>query len=460
MKKLLAFGLVGWLLLVSAPAVGAGPVDAASVAVESDVIDHAIRFRSSVYLNADLRYVERSFEDKEEFADSETWGVPVTAAEGKELQRRVDIQEAIDATSTWADRTFDSYAGTWIDQSRGGLPVLFFKQPEPTLLEELGRHLPNGIAIETRAVSRSWDDLQSLQDRIEAQRDRLPMNGIPLISTGIDTKSNTVLVGLEPVSESAVEAIRRAFGEGITFRDDKSGSHFDAGPYCWQDCLPEKGGIGIYNQQHTAWKCTTGFSVRVTTGTDYHGLVTAGHCDVTAAGDHGIGDNWMHTVSGAPDEGVSEIVNDTWYNGADADVGLSDYFSVPSDLNAFVAWNTGAVNQLTSLASSQPQDGIVTAFAYASGRRVGTITVPNVTRSSDVPGIATKSIDHQWEVNFDSIPGDSGGPYFSGSQGYGIHVDSLDPADHRGWYSTLWWARGEYMSRHGVTFDYCLTNSC
>jgi hypothetical protein len=48
-------------------------------------------------------------------------------------------------------------------------------------------------------------------------------------------------------------------------------------------------------------------------------------------------------------------------------------------------------------------------------------------------------VDHLFEVDFDAIPGDSGGPYFLLGIAFGIHNDSLDnvsPPAGKSWYTT------------------------
>jgi V8-like Glu-specific endopeptidase len=72
-------------------------------------------------------------------------------------------------------------------------------------------------------------------------------------------------------------------------------------------------------------------------------------------------------------------------------------------------------------------------------------------------------IDHQVTVDFDSLGGDSGGPYYAstnGSYAAGIHTHSLDPEDETGWFSTLGYAKSAYKSHTGIDYVYCVTDSC
>jgi hypothetical protein len=53
------------------------------------------------------------------------------------------------------------------------------------------------------------------------------------------------------------------------------------------------------------------------------------------------------------------------------------------------------------------------------------------------------TIEHQWVVDFDAVPGDSGAPYFTTNQGvtlaWGIHSDSTSasPPGGKAWYSPM-----------------------
>ena len=73
-----------------------------------------------------------------------------------------------------------------------------------------------------------------------------------------------------------------------------------------------------------------------------------------------------------------------------------------------------------------------------SGSWCGNITLES--QSKDVNG---RTIDKQWVVSFDASPGDSGGPYFTTSNGvttaWGIHSNSTaaDPPGGSAWYSPM-----------------------
>lgn len=286
----------------------------------------------------------------------------------------------------------------------------------------------------------------------------LRVAGIPLVSTSIKTPTNTVEVGLAEVTDSAVATLKSEFGDAISVVVDGAVAHADACPKT--GCLPAKAGIGVTSAQ-VGSECTLGFGVRVITGTDYHGVVTAGHC-FRAGGGTGEGDDWRHSVGGVWNK-VGDAEKQTWYSGADADVGLIDYSTVPADRDNY--WTASGTHDVTGvMTNGEMQIGdVVCRTGRNSGHDCGYVVDTDETRDSEMEGIGTRLIDHQWVVGFDSIGGDSGGPYTASNKAWGIHNHSTDPgeAGHpMGWYSTPSWTTLEYQSRWGITFQYCLTDSC
>ena len=72
-----------------------------------------------------------------------------------------------------------------------------------------------------------------------------------------------------------------------------------------------------------------------------------------------------------------------------------------------------------------------------SSYHCGTIVLTN--RTKEVDG---RTIDHQWVVDFDACPGDSGAPYLLNGVAYGIHTDSTtgcEPSKNQAWYSPIGW---------------------
>lgn len=160
---------------------------------------------------------------------------------------------------------------------------------------------------------------------------------------------------------------------------------------------------------------------------------------------------------------IGDAEKQTWYTGAWADVGVIDYTAVPTDRNNF--WTDSGVKSMTSVpTSSSMQIGdFVCRVGRASGHDCGFVVDTDESMPSEITDVGTRTIHHQWVVGFDSIGGDSGGPYFISNEGWGIHTHSTDPGEPghpKGWYSPLTWTVVEYQQRWGVTFQYCVTDAC
>lgn len=84
------------------------------------------------------------------------------------------------------------------------------------------------------------------------------------------------------------------------------------------------------------------------------------------------------------------------------------------------------------------------------------------------PSCSSPVIHHQWEVNFDSVGGDSGGPYYDPDASnnvsfYGTHTHSTDPcvSNCHGWYSPGDWVYSAIQDEMQVTIlYYCVNSSC
>lgn len=444
--------LIGLIGQIIATGIVLGPtVDPVAARSDPELAD-ALRFRTTFGFNASQAYVAASLVDKSAFPNL-AYGVPLTAAEATEMDRRVALQDALTPASSFAAEQPD-YAGVYVDQLQQGLPVFLFAGTPGSRASQIQALLPKGTAFRTAAVSRSFSDLVQLQATIDDATPDLLAHGIDVLLTGIDERANKVVVGLASDVSSGEATLRERFGDAISVRHQEQGQA-DA---CTgsADCPPLKGGIGIIAPDGGA--CTSAY-IGKRTGTGQFVIVTAGHC---LAVHGGSGQEWHH-ASGADLTRIGQAQQNTWVSGANADVGLIGIFtfSLPATKNQFLA-APGDIRQLTSrisLGNQHPGD-VACRTGLTSGRTCGSIFITNVDRQSCV-GTTCKTIHHMVEVDFDSTSGDSGAPYYFGSSGLGIHIhsDPDGPGAH-GWYSPLDWAISEYQSRWGIPFTYCLTSAC
>lgn len=411
-------------------------------------VAEAIRFRSTYGFRSDVDYVTRAAGDAVGFPDME-FGVPLTTVEAAEILRRGEIQLQLGAASQLVVPT-PEYAGLYLDQLDGGKPVFLFAGDPEKYRADIEKALPDGTAFRLGRVGRSYEELRSLRDRIEDDRNALRALGADVVLTGFPVVDNTVLVGVSGLTAASEELLRLRYGAAISIRDEPDAF---ADTCSFTACTPMKGGVRVLASD--GGTCTAAFLAK-RDGSSIYAAVTAGHC---LAVHGGYGKAWTHSSVNMTSR------NNTWTDGSIADVGILDITSadVPIDKNDFLSVPPTDIRNLTSVEASVNRHVAesVCRTGITSGKDCGTIFAENVERDSCVPGWGCMSIRETMEVNFDSTKGDSGGPYYWIERGYGIHVDSqADSSSAHGWYSTLGDASSQYWARFGVTYRFCLNAGC
>jgi hypothetical protein len=170
-----------------------------------------------------------------------------------------------------------------------------------------------------------------------------------------------------------------------------------------------------------------------------------------------IGDGWK--VNGGQ---FGTAKTSTWAVGANADAGLIAQGAITGADNLLYGINSTDIRTVGGwvATASQNYGDYLCRSGAASGFWCGNISIED--RTKDVDG---KAIDHQWVVDFDAIPGDSGAPYFTTSSGvtlaWGTHSDSTDSAPPGGsaWYSPFPWIQ-TVLSNSGNQISLCTDQYC
>ena len=302
-------------------------------------------------------------------------------------------------------------------------------------------------------VKHSLKDLEAVQDRINAdlRAGRLRQRGI--VSSAIDTRANAVVLGATRADAGLGAAMQRTYGSAvIVVVEAPAQGGDDAECLSRSDCPPAKGGLRI--DTSNGKYCTSGFMARVV-GSNSLRILTAGHC-LALTGGTGTSRHWTHHGTGI---GWSEF--DSWANGADADAGLINPSSYPvaGDRNLVYRSSHTDVVGITSWkpTAEQVQGSVVCRAGAVSGYLCGAITLTN--KTMDVDGV---SIDHQWVVDFDACPGDSGAPYLVDDVAWGIHSDSTygcNPGTNQAWYSPIGWVL-DALAADDHPIELCTDPSC
>ena len=435
-----------FLALGSVPGVLAAPgVGPAPSRVE---IDSAAAFRVKLGFRADRAFVAATF-GKAAFSKAK-WGVPLDAAESAEVGRRVKLQkEAGRALETWASEP--GAAGAYFDHTAKGAPVFLTTRDPAKAKVAVARVMPSGANARFLRVSHSMAELLAVQVRVNADVAAGVLAPLGVLSTSIDARANAVVVGLAADSADVRAALATRYGDAVRAAFELPSQGGDA---CTSrdECGPAKGGIKIISS-YNGNPCTMGFLARVV-GSPNPRVLTAGHC-IGKSGGTGASRKWSH-------DGLTTWAEfDTWTNGADADVGVlaADGSAISGARNLVFRASKWDIASVTSWATTaqQVQGGLVCRAAAISGYRCGTIIQTNRTKSVD-----GRTIDHQWVVDFDACPGDSGGPYLLGTVAYGLHSDSTvgcEPGTNQAWYSPIGWVLDVLRAR-GHPVELCTTASC
>jgi len=438
--------------LVAAPSIAfAGPTAAAGgrSAEARQVHQQAAAFRATFGFRSDPAFVDTTFREQR-FDDAE-WGVPLDRAEAAEVHRRVDVQESVGRALRKAAADPGS-AGAYFDESAGHVPVFLTTRDPAKARGAVAGVMPGSVPRTFAQVRYSTKELLALQARVNADlyAGRLSEQGIT--STAIDTRANAVVVGSSVVTDALRGMLQARYGDGLVLAREPESQGGDA---CTTraTCPPAKGGIEIRSTYNGNF-CTTGPMVRVASS---HALriLTGGHC-LGLSGGTGTSRRWTNN---GIQLGWSEF--STWATGAKADVGLINPSTYPitGDKNLlYRASNADIVGmQGWKPTEEQIQGSLVCRAAAVSGYVCGTIVLTNKTKSVD-----GRSIDHQWVVDFDACPGDSGAPYLLGNVAWGIHSDSstgCNPSTGEAWYSPMGWV-STVLAEQGHPIEMCTDAGC
>ena len=459
--------------------IAAAPALTAAADSTERLVDNAQRLRAEFGLASSEAIATASFAARETY-DNMDWGVPLTQAEANELYQRVKITDKVEPIiPQMAER--QGYAGMYFDQLREGIPVFLYTErraaAEKTAMSKLG-----SLAVEVRKVERSLADLAKIKNDILADEARFEDQGALLTSVGFDIIGNRVEVGVLG-GIAKVRAMLADYGDGVHVYE-MAPPRMDACNSA-QECRPAKGGIKLIGQVSY---CTSGFMGRRLDDPDQPlVLFTAGHCHEFAQGswnrwEHGIGTG-KETVGWNEQDG---IIYDSSAADQPTDVMLIDLRGAfePATIwnKVLVASGSQTVTTVTSFATDQNAHNVGTPVcrmgagsAETSGfpsKVCGTVKKKSQTnRSCKGPGTSGPCtwIKNTVKVSFDSIGGDSGGPYWKGPQSgtspvkaMGIHVHSEypDTSSAKGWYTPIHRAIAALDWKNGVTVKVCTDTNC
>lgn len=148
-------------------------------------------------------------------------GIPVTPQEAAEIAVRERRTSQIGlALEDYAATIPDDWAGSWIDQTRGGIVVINVAGDLEAHRSELAQLFRPDAPIDVHLVERSLADLTGLADRIAADVAWLEPAGIGYVGVGVDIAANVVAVSVLSNAADASVLVHGHYGIAEPIRVD------------------------------------------------------------------------------------------------------------------------------------------------------------------------------------------------------------------------------------------------
>jgi hypothetical protein len=330
--------------------------------------------------------------------DVTSYGLPLTEAEVRALDRRVEVQAASTEWVDYVEAHQRAFGGIYFDNDRDAFVILAVEGRPAANREEWNRLVPPGANALTRQAKFSLETLRAEFERLDSKLAKLANSGPPLVSWGIDEPKGAIVVTMSDATAADVSRVESLAGEvpvevreGEPFRStacSRTGA-----------CSPLRGGIAIKSSD---WLCSAAFVAKLG-GSRY--LMSAGHCDKGAGPNYRLNNGTLIGTGSFAD----------WANGTRAD-SLSIAISNPSTDNLrYVSEALGTRDMTAKRSNAQQLNGNTVCKSARSGYTCGVINGREQTVNTE-DGNRT----HQWLANWGSPGGDSGGAVFSGSSWFGI----------------------------------------
>ena len=186
--------LVAAVAVVVALLLPQGQVSGADVS--SELLTDGIRVRSELGFDANAATVRSLIAN----GIKSPMGLPLTAEEQREMQRRGELRERLQATLDFIAGNGDDFAGGYFDQSVGDLLLVVRTAPSASTaaIAGLKATLPKDAVVHFEPADYSRRDLETVRAALS------PLKSVTYLA--VDPRVNRVVVAVEPGSESDVIA--------------------------------------------------------------------------------------------------------------------------------------------------------------------------------------------------------------------------------------------------------------
>lgn len=381
------------------------------------LVAESLRFRRASGLTANPALVRRLVAERGDHrASLERFGVPLTAAELRNLQARGRVAAQVPTIRRQADRVAGgSFAGLYVDQRAGGVVRVGFTRDAARHLRALRRVAPFPDRLRTFTPRHSQAALRALAGRVALDP------GAGVIEVAPDLARDSVDVGATHPTPELARRLRHRY-KGVPIRlvasaplHALSAEHYDDYP-----APPMRGALQIRRHDNLYYDtvCSAGFVSQGSIHPRNYWVISAGHCGPPRA-------LWTHPRSSGGDYRVGRGAGNELRSGSDADaqaigldpaarssqIYLHDYDRrrmryqqrYDTDYRGEMICHAGDGSFMTT------GEGISCGYITATDARVNL-----------ADGANNYTLYHQRYASLRSCAGDSGGPIFKGNTGLGI----------------------------------------
>lgn len=389
----------------------------------ADVIESFIDTRRTLGLRYDEAYVRNLMSSRDNVGTAET-GIPLTAAELAEVERRGAIYDAFHVSLESRVRARSDFGGIYIDHSAGGRVVVLTTGDPEAVSSELRAVDPRAATyVDVKQVRFSDEQLRAAIRELTSAGGNV-IGGVEVYSLGIDHERNGIVasVSAERLAEASglATAISRAVGGIPVYLEAGQPNQGDVCTSRTNCHTPLRIGVRIGGSSGS-FNCTMGFRLKIGSSNSF---LTSGHCTPTS-----------------------------WYHGS-LYIGSQQATLYPISPNGTLGKDVKRVFLPSSQASSSvylASNSVIILTNWAWPVQYNTIRASMGASNAVYMGVVTTSFGeyflsdcgcwlHGARHNMPRQPGDSGSPIWNHSPGRAIGIHSSSGM----WFAMVGHAIGEW----------------
>ena len=183
------------------------------------LLSTSIRFRREFGLRSDARYVRRAVRGGAHGRFRHSYSVPLTAAEERELDRRIRVRNRLYLIKRYLRRhARGAFAGLYTDQRGGGIVYVGFTRSAGRHLRAMRAVFPYPERLRVFRATSSLRDLSRVRRAIVADAPSLRRHGIRVRGVYDRVSQNAVGVDIEHPTAAQIRHIRNLYGRAVRVR--------------------------------------------------------------------------------------------------------------------------------------------------------------------------------------------------------------------------------------------------